>query len=164
MNQIRVSRSLKLTPDASRAIKTIIARAARVGQQIVSSQPDAELSIVLSDDAQIQELNYQYLGLDATTDVLSFPSGEIDPESGHTYLGDILISYPRAVLQADAAGHPLEAEIQLLVVHGVLHLCGYDHGDVAAKTKMWELQADILQKLGCPILGPPDDMGQQIQE
>ncbi|MDP2777432.1 MAG: rRNA maturation RNase YbeY, partial [Anaerolineales bacterium] len=88
---------------------------------------NADITIVLTDDAQLHELNRDYLGVDAPTDVLSFPASESDPETGSTYLGDILISIPRAAQQAQAAGHPVDAEVQLLVVHAVLHLLGYDH-------------------------------------
>jgi probable rRNA maturation factor len=109
---------------------------------------DAELSIVLTDNEHLQELNLNYLGIDAPTDVLSFPATETDPESGARYIGDILISIPRAQSQADAAGHPLESEVQLLVVHGVLHLLGHDHAGPEDKARMWKAQAKILDSLG----------------
>ncbi len=107
-----------------------------------------ELTVVLTSDAQLRELNLRYLGIDAPTDVLSFPSSEIDPETRASYLGDVLISVPRAEAQARAAGHPLEAEVQLLVVHGVLHLLGYDHQHAADKARMWSAQAKALERLG----------------
>ncbi len=107
-----------------------------------------DLSIVLTDDAQLQQLNRDYLGVDAPTDVLSFPASETDPDSGTAYLGDILISVPRAGQQARAAGHPLESELQLLVVHGVLHLLGHDHGEAGEKSRMWAAQAAILEAIG----------------
>ena len=106
------------------------------------------LTIVLTDDAQLRELNRDYLGIDAPTDVLSFPSSETDPDSGAPYLGDIILSIPRAEAQAKAAGHPLADEAQLLVVHGVLHLLGHDHAKVRDKAKMWKAQAEILKSLG----------------
>jgi len=109
---------------------------------------DSELSIVLTDDARLRELNRDYLGVDAPTDVLSFPASETDPETGARYIGDILISIPRAQAQADAAGHPLESEVQLLVIHGVLHLLGYDHAQAEEKARMWKAQAEILERLG----------------
>ncbi len=107
-----------------------------------------ELSVVLTDDEQLQELNRDYLGVDAPTDVLSFPASETDPESGEAYLGDILISVQRASQQAEAAGHPLQAEVQLLVVHGVLHLLGHDHAEPKEKARMWSAQSAILKSLG----------------
>jgi probable rRNA maturation factor len=109
---------------------------------------EGDLSVVLSDDEQLQQLNRDYLGIDSATDVLSFPASETNPESGERYLGDILVSVPRASQQAAAAGHPLEAEVQLLIVHGVLHLLGYDHAEPQEKTRMWAAQADILGSLG----------------
>lgn len=109
---------------------------------------DGDLSIMLTDDAQLHELNQDYLGIDAPTDVLSFPASETDPETGRRYLGDILISVPRAEEQASAAGHELEAEIMLLVVHGTLHLLGHDHAEAAEKARMWKAQAEILAGLG----------------
>ncbi|HUI88614.1 MAG TPA: rRNA maturation RNase YbeY [Anaerolineales bacterium] len=109
---------------------------------------EGDLTIVLTDDARLQEFNRDYLGIDAPTDVLSFPASETDPETGAHYLGDILISVPRAEVQAQSAGHPLESEVQLLVVHGVLHLLGYDHAEAKEKTKMWKAQAEVLERLG----------------
>jgi probable rRNA maturation factor len=109
---------------------------------------DGDLAIVLTDDAQLRELNRDYLGIDAPTDVLSFPASETDPETGRRYLGDILISVPRAEEQARAAGHALEAEAQLLAVHGMLHLLGYDHAEDAEKARMWKAQAEVLERLG----------------
>jgi probable rRNA maturation factor len=107
-----------------------------------------DMTIVLTDDAQLQELNREYLGVDAPTDVLSFPAAEADPETGAPYLGDILISIPRAMQQAEAAGHSIEAEVQLLVVHGTLHLLGHDHAKAQEKARMWKAQAEVMSKLG----------------
>ncbi len=109
---------------------------------------DGDLTIVLADDAQLRELNRAYLGVDEPTDVLSFPASETDPQTGAPYLGDILLSVPRAGAQARAAGHPLETEVQLLVVHGVLHLLGYDHAGPAEKSRMWKAQQEILEGIG----------------
>lgn len=123
----------------------------RAAQSALEHEPGAgekELSIVLTDDVRLRELNRDYLGIDAPTDVLSFPASETDPETGTPYIGDILISVPRAREQAEAAGHPLEAEVQLLVVHGVLHLLGHDHAQAEEKARMWKAQAEILDRLG----------------
>jgi len=113
-----------------------------------SADFDSELTIVLTDDSKIQELNRDYLGMDSPTDVLSFPASETDPETGSTYIGDIIISMPYAARSAEKAGHPVEAEVQLLVVHGVLHLLGHDHAKPREKAKMWKAQAEILETLG----------------
>ena len=128
--------------------RDLLERATRatLKHQAVSSA--AELTIVLTDDARLKELNREYLGIDAPTDVLSFPASETDPQTGAHYIGDILISIPRAKSQAAAARHPLEAEVQLLVVHGVLHLLGHDHASAEEKDRMWKAQSEILIQLG----------------
>lgn len=116
---------------------------------------DASLTILITEDTQLHQLNLKYLNVDATTDVLSFPAGFTDPESNIIYLGDILISFPQAQIQAAAAGHPVESEINLLVVHAVLHLLGHDHLEAADKSIMWSAQAQILAQLGSPGINPP---------
>ena len=126
----------------------LLKQAARAALEHESQSLDSELSIILTDDARLHELNLNYLGVDASTDVLSFPASETDPETGAHYIGDILISIPRAQAQADAAGHPLESEVQLLVVHGVLHLLGHDHAETEEKVRMWQAQAEVLERLG----------------
>jgi probable rRNA maturation factor len=126
----------------------LLERAATAALQHESKSLDHDLSIVLTDNAHLHELNLNYLGVDSPTDVLSFPSSETDPETGARYIGDILISIPRAQTQAEAAGHSLEAEVQLLVVHGVLHLIGHDHAETEEKARMWKAQAEILERLG----------------
>ena len=128
--------------------ESLLARAAQAALDHQGESSEAELSIVLSDDARLQALNRAYLGIDAPTDVLSFPATETDPETGAPYLGDILISIPRAQAQAEAAGHRFDAEVQLLVVHGVLHLLGHDHAEAKEKARMWKAQAEILEHLG----------------
>jgi probable rRNA maturation factor len=126
----------------------LLERAANAALEHESQPIDSDLSIILTNDARLHELNLNYLGVDAPTDVLSFPASETDPDSGARYIGDILISIPRAQAQAEAAGHPLEAEVQLLVVHGILHLLGYDHAEPEEKASMWKAQSEILASLG----------------
>jgi probable rRNA maturation factor len=123
-----------------------IERAASAVLQLRSAAGD--LSIILTGDARLQQLNRDYLGIDAPTDVLSFPASEMDPETGALYLGDVLVSIPRARRQAQMAGHPLETELQLLVVHGVLHLLGYDHAEPEDKERMWAVQVQALESIG----------------
>ena len=125
----------------------LLERAARVALDL-SGAPDADLTIVLVDDARIQALDRDFLGHDAPTDVLSFPADEPDPETGRRYLGDVVISLARADAQARQRGHTVESELQLLVVHGVLHLLGHDHADAAEKERMWAAQAEALVQLG----------------
>jgi probable rRNA maturation factor len=123
----------------------------RAAQEVITTlQPGlvTDLTIVLSDDEHLQELNRQFLDIDSPTDVLSFPSDEVDPDSEIPYLGDVIISIQQAQLQAKAIQHPLEDELRLLVVHGVLHLMGYDHAEPEEQETMWALQANILARLG----------------
>ncbi len=126
----------------------LLERAARTALEHEGEILDPELTIVLTNDARLQELNRDYLGIDAPTDVLSFPASELDPETGARYIGDILISMARAESQARATGHSLESEVQLLVVHGVLHLLGHDHAEATEKARMWKAQAEVLERLG----------------
>jgi probable rRNA maturation factor len=121
-----------------------------------SVSPVPDLSIVISDDAELQRLNREFLDIDAPTDVLSFPADEIDPESGDRYLGDIIISYARVSDQAAANGYQQEDELRLLIVHGVLHLLGYDHADPNQKKLMWAAQREVLTQLGIEFVNPPE--------
>lgn len=106
------------------------------------------LTVVLTDEETIRDMNDKYAGLDHATDVLSFTNGETDPETGIPYLGDILIAVPIAERQAAEYGHSTGAELSLLAIHGLLHLIGYDHSDEEGKERMWTLQASALRSLG----------------
>lgn len=128
----------------------VLKNAAETALRFLDQSPDLDLSIVVSDDARLRELNRSYLGIDKPTDVLAFPSGDMDIDSGNLYLGDVIISYARALVQAQDAGHSIECELQLLIVHGVLHLLGYDHTEEEDKEAMWSIQGEILQNLGLP--------------
>jgi probable rRNA maturation factor len=145
-----------------------IARSATAALRRQAAAPQASLSVVVTDDAEIQTLNRQYRGMDAPTDVLSFgmhddapadasaPQGAagvpfvVAPEQAievEAYLGDVIISWPTVVLQAGEQGHSAAHELRLLVVHGVLHLLGHDHGTPQEQAHMWALQDEILAAL-----------------
>jgi probable rRNA maturation factor len=155
MISVQIAKPLEKSQPVLTELQALLVQTAAATLSEASHAVDEEATLVITNDRQVQRLNRTYLDIDAPTDVLSFPSGEIDPETGATYLGDVIISYPRAAAQAAAGGHPIEAELQLLVVHGMLHLCGYDHGEADEKAAMWKMQALVLDKLGCSILGPP---------
>ncbi len=127
---------------------SLIERAVHTALAQQKESLDMDLSVVLTNNRRLHKLNRDYLGVDAATDVLSFPASESDPETGARYIGDILISVPYAAKGAKQAGHPLESELQLLVVHGVLHLLGHDHAKPKEKANMWKAQAEILTQLG----------------
>lgn len=105
------------------------------------------LSVVLTTDENIHEYNREYRSVDRPTDVLSFPADEGDdllaPPDG--FLGDIMISIPRAREQAKALGHSTEREILFLTVHGVLHLLGYDHMRPEDEQIMFPVQRSIVE-------------------
>ena len=110
-----------------------------------------ELAVVLTDDAALHELNLRHRGVDAPTDVLAFSDEAggvfVGPPDAPRYLGDVVISFDRAAAQAVEAGHDVQVEVQLLVVHGVLHLLGYDDVAEEQRAQMWAIQAEILQGL-----------------
>jgi probable rRNA maturation factor len=141
--------------EATQINQDVLRRAAHQTLSHTGAQPQVDLTVVLTDDDQIQALNRQFRGVDAPTDVLAFPGGEQDPDTDALYVGDVVISSTRANQQAETGGHSLEAEMQLLVVHGVLHLLGYDHASEEERTAMWAAQAQILSEIGCPITSPP---------
>ena len=111
-----------------------------------------ELAVVLTDDEGIRSLNRDFLDVDAPTDVLAFPTQGGDgpfvaaPGTG-SYLGDVIISYPRAEAQAREQGHATAQELDLLIVHGVLHLLGYDHATAEERAAMWACQEAALDSL-----------------
>ena len=106
-----------------------------------------DCSVLVTDDETIQGYNNAYRGIDKSTDVLSFESHEIDPETDQLILGDILISYPTIAKQAEKGGHAVEKELELMCVHGALHLMGYDHLEEEEKAEMWAMQTEILTLL-----------------
>jgi probable rRNA maturation factor len=118
---------------------------------------ESSLSIVVSTNEAVHALNLQHRGVDAPTDVLSFPAAplpeellaelEKEEESEPPYLGDLVIAYPYASQQAASLKHDLSDSLALLVVHGTLHLLGYDHDTPENRAEMWEEQAAILDAL-----------------
>ena len=115
-----------------------------------------ELTIAIAGDDEIRALNRRYRGVDAPTDVLAFGEGAAPAPfavapGAPAYLGDVVISYPRAVAHADARRHSTADELLLLVVHGVLHLLGYDHATPGEKRKMWAAQRHVLHELGAQV-------------
>lgn len=150
--EIEVQAEYEVGPGQQRVVREAAARAlANRGQR-----SGAACTILLTGDERIRALNRDFLGNDKVTDVLSFPAGE--PTLGaDSYLGDVAISVPAALRQAESGGHSLDGELQLLTVHALLHLLGYDHGTVAEKEAMWSIQAQILADLGAEITEPKGD-------
>ena len=138
-----------LTAEAS-LLKEILRAADVVGE--VYGVENSELSVTLTDDAHIRELNKTYRGIDSATDVLSFAFRESDePEvigAGFEILGDVIISLERASAQASEFGHSYLREVIFLEVHGLLHLLGYDHLAEDERVEMEAEQRFIMDKLG----------------
>lgn len=111
----------------------------------------AEIGLMFVDNAQIREMNHTYRDKDSATDVLSFPMYEADEaidDEEEILLGDIVISLERAAEQAEEYGHSLEREVMYLLVHGLLHLAGYDHMEEADKKKMRSREEALLTAIG----------------
>ncbi|MGB9879741.1 MAG: rRNA maturation RNase YbeY [Anaerolineae bacterium] len=147
---------LRIAPEYARKVhRTSVRQAVHAAFESAGHPRQGELTVVITGDEQIRELNRIYRGVDAPTDVLAFRhTGEAKDSipllMGPVYFGDILISYPRAVEQASAYGHPVEEELLLLVIHGTLHLLGYDHEQASDKETMWGIQNAALASLGIP--------------
>lgn len=110
--------------------------------------PDSELSISLVDETEMRSLNAQWMDENDATDVLSFPMDEMKPNSaaqGPGVIGDIVLCPSYAETQARQAGHSLQEELELLTVHGVLHLLGYDHREIEEQRIMFSIQDEYLK-------------------
>jgi len=110
-----------------------------------------ELTVLITDDERLRELNRRYRGVDSPTDVLAFggrAEGFVEAPGAAIYLGDVVISYPHVLAQAEEQGHSPERELALLVIHGVLHLLGYDHTTPEEEAIMWARQEAILREVG----------------
>ena len=125
---------------------------------------EAEVSLLLTHNDEIHEMNLEHRGIDRATDVLSFPMLEFDhpgdfsiideetadvfdPESGELMLGDIVISVDKVLEQAQEYGHSPKREYAFLIAHSMLHLCGYDHMDDEERKVMEEKQRAIMEKI-----------------
>lgn len=126
---------------------------------------EAEISLLLTDNEEIREINKEFRNIDSATDVLSFPAIEYQapgdfsdleeaveeyfhPETGELILGDIVISVEQAIKQAEEYGHSLVREMAFLTAHSMLHLMGYDHMEEEERSIMEAKQEEILDKLG----------------
>ena len=134
--------------DASVDAKSL-AKLSRFVMDRMRVHPQAELCIKLVDEGTIATLNQQWMGKDGPTDVLAFPMDELrpglvneEPEDG--VLGDLVLCYSVAERQAKEAGHAPADEVDLLTVHGILHLLGYDHAEPEEHQEMFALQARLL--------------------
>lgn len=110
---------------------------------------ETSLTIVITDDESITALNKKYRDIHQPTDILSFPAEKLPAEIEEaSYLGDLVIAYPYAAAQAEREGHDLSDSLGLLVVHGTLHLLGYEHDTEQNRLQMWAAQDKALEALG----------------
>ncbi len=128
-------------------LRSVLRRAAAepaVAAALAPAGTEPELTVRVTGDRELRRLNRQFLGEDHATDVLSFPSGDL----GGGYLGDVALSWPAVTRQAAAFGHPPEVEAALLVVHGLLHLLGWDHASPDEERAMTALTLACLARSG----------------
>ncbi len=133
--------------------------------------PNAEMGLVITDQARVQELNKTYRDEDRPTDVLAFymTTGGEEPGStperfvvapdGKRHLGEVIISYPQAVIQAQEQGHSVEKELAILIIHGVLHLLDYDHERPEQKREMAAREQAILNMVSLALEGKSEEQG-----
>lgn len=114
-------------------------------------EAETSMTVVISTDEAVHALNKSHRGVDAPTDVLSFPADTLPQEIAEDvgeYLGDLIIAYPYSREQARREAFDLDDMLDLLVIHGTLHLLGYDHDTPENRAEMWESQATALDALG----------------
>ena len=123
-------------------------RAARAALATFEFDTDSEMSITLTDDARIRVLNREWRGKDKPTNVLSFPAADLPDEALPQPLGDVIVAYETLAAEAEAEDKTPADHLTHLVVHGTLHLLGYDHIDDQEAEEMEALEKDILADLG----------------
>jgi len=130
-----------------------------VAEQVLVAQnagSNVELGLVITTQERVQQLNLSYLGRDEPTDVLAFSAIEeagadflpfVTPPDGVLHLGEVIISYPQAVMQAEGHRHSIKKELAILIIHGILHLLGYEHDKPELKRLMSAREKEILSHI-----------------
>ncbi|RMD64418.1 MAG: rRNA maturation RNase YbeY [Alphaproteobacteria bacterium] len=142
-------------PDVEALVRRAV-RAAVLAAVAAQHEPAArwgagvEISVLLSDDARVRDLNRRYRGRDAPTNVLSFPAGDEGTDEAPVLLGDVVLALETVAREAAGQAKPLGDHVAHLIVHGVLHLLGYDHESDAAAALMEALEVRILSALEVP--------------
>jgi len=146
--------SIEISDESGRDVDTRgVLGAARYALDEMGVNPLAELSVLVVERSYMAELNHRWLGKEGATDVLAFPMDELDADRGPgvdaagtepELLGDIVLCPEVAEEQAQKAGHSAAEELELLTVHGVLHLLGYDHAEPEEEREMFGLQGRLL--------------------
>lgn len=136
----------KNLPMALKIDANLLKKAIQMTLEILA-KPEMDITLRLTGDQEMRQLNQTFRGIAHTTDVLAFNQDTIDPETNRLYLGDIIISVDRARQQAQEHGHSLEQEAAFLTIHGTLHLLGYDHARPEDHREMWKIQQEIFTQL-----------------
>jgi probable rRNA maturation factor len=110
-----------------------------------------DLAILICSNEEISKINLSYRNIDQATDVLSFESFEVNPDSGSYHLGDIVISFDFALEQSLRYSQDVSLELLVLLIHGILHLCGFNHSSENEKQEMWMKQYEIHRLLNISI-------------
>jgi len=129
-----------------------------VARQVLAAEnisAKTEMGLVIATGERVRQLNRDYLGEDEPTDVLAFSAREeaadqspfIQPPDGVLHLGEVIISYPQAVIQAEERRHPLKKELAILLIHGLLHLLGYEHDELEPERRMRAREAELLSRI-----------------
>lgn len=118
--------------------------------------PETDITLRLTSDGEMRQLNQAFRGIAESTDVLAFNQDTMDPETNRLYLGDIAISIDRAKQQAQEQGHSMDQEAAFLAIHGTLHLLGYDHDNPEDQRAMWGIQEEVFNHLINKSGGKPE--------
>lgn len=158
--KIVIQNKLKRRNLPIRGIKEMLHKAVKAALVIEKIPYPVLVSILLVENDEIHRINLKYREKDSVTDVLSFPMldmkdgrflsepGDIDMDEGRLFLGDIVVSVPMAIEQAELYGHSFNRELVFLAIHGLLHLLGYDHDILDREEKMTERQEEVLSSIG----------------
>jgi probable rRNA maturation factor len=141
---------LTVAEEFAQAVGSEEVRRIALGVLTAEGIADSELGVAVTDDETVRRLNREYAGEDHATDVLAFSLREGEafvPPDGVMRLGEVIISYPTAERQAAEAGRPVDAEIAHLLVHGILHLLGYDHAEAEEERVMRARTEELLAAL-----------------
>ncbi len=149
---MKISVTIEARSDAETVSREYIKDVIKTVLTAEQAGTNAEVSLLITKQEKVHELNRIYLGEDHATDVLSFPmlppglntDGFVTPPDGIKHLGEVIISMPQALSQAAEHHHSTEREIAILTIHGILHLLGYDHGEPAEEARMKVREGEIL--------------------
>lgn len=146
LETVRDSELWDALPDAESIVAAAVAAAFAEGA--LQARPDAELAVTLADDARVKALNAEWRAKDSPTNVLTFPAVEPDETAKAPMLGDVILAFETVEREAREEAKSLADHVSHLVIHGVLHLFGHDHGETDEAEEMEALETRALARLG----------------